>query len=249
MGRKRTTPDPFPGPIVRSGCGPKVTLTAAQEQWLRQWYPEIENKTLRAAMGISLRTLTRLAAELGIEKSEEGRKAIFRRRVARMVATCERNGYYDSLRGRRQPEYLKEGLKRWHKDILDGKAPPSITIFRRNHPRRYAAWRREKSERRRKTVRQEKFRLLSGGRRETGLRLRLAPYTRSQISHRYSALQRGYWFYDDCSEEGGERWNIYWDDDTRRSARFERNCEKDGFHILDGREAGGTETETMEGER
>ena len=36
---------------------------------------------------------------------------------------------------------------------------------------------------------------------------------------------------DDCSEQGGERYNIYYDNETKRSPIFERNLLKDGFHL------------------
>jgi hypothetical protein len=38
----------------------------------------------------------------------------------------------------------------------------------------------------------------------------------------------------DCSPEGGERYNIYYDQCTQRSLIFEKNLEKDGFTILNG---------------
>jgi hypothetical protein len=36
---------------------------------------------------------------------------------------------------------------------------------------------------------------------------------------------------EDCSEQGGERYNIYYDNETERAPIFERNLQKDGFHI------------------
>jgi hypothetical protein len=62
----------------------------------------------------------------------------------------------------------------------------------------------------------------------------LNPYTRRQAEHRYNALKRGYYVMEDCSEQGGERWNIYYDESTRRSAVFERNLKADGFRVIEG---------------
>ena len=59
----------------------------------------------------------------------------------------------------------------------------------------------------------------------------MCPYTRRQTAHRYNALKRGYIIMEDCSEQGGERYNIYYDSDTQRTPIFERNLLKDGFHI------------------
>jgi hypothetical protein len=40
----------------------------------------------------------------------------------------------------------------------------------------------------------------------------------------------------DCSEQGGERYNIYYDKDTERAEIFERNLIADGFHIKEWKE-------------
>ena len=37
---------------------------------------------------------------------------------------------------------------------------------------------------------------------------------------------------DDCSEQGGERYNIYYDNETQRSSIFEKNLLKDGFQLM-----------------
>ena len=60
---------------------------------------------------------------------------------------------------------------------------------------------------------------------------RHVPYTKRQTSHRYNALKRGYIVMQDCSEQGGERYNIYFDQDTERSPIFENNLLKDGFKL------------------
>lgn len=70
---------------------------------------------------------------------------------------------------------------------------------------------------------------------KTRLHAPIRNYTPSQANHRCSALRRGYWYYEDNSDEGGERYNIYYDDDTVRSAKFEANLLSDGFNVLDGR--------------
>jgi hypothetical protein len=36
---------------------------------------------------------------------------------------------------------------------------------------------------------------------------------------------------EDCSEQGGERYNIYYDGQTSRAPIFEKNLLKDGFKI------------------
>jgi hypothetical protein len=52
------------------------------------------------------------------------------------------------------------------------------------------------------------------------------------VCHRYNALRRGYIIMQDCSEQSGERYNIYYEDQTERTPIFERNLQKDGFNLL-----------------
>ena len=59
----------------------------------------------------------------------------------------------------------------------------------------------------------------------------MGKYNRRQVSHRHNALKRGYIIMEDCSEQGGERYNIYYDNETKRSPIFERNLLKDGFQL------------------
>ena len=54
---------------------------------------------------------------------------------------------------------------------------------------------------------------------------------RSQTAHMYNALKRGYIIMEDCSEQGGERYNIYYDGQTERAPIFERNLINDGFSV------------------
>jgi hypothetical protein len=90
-----------------------------------------------------------------------------------------------------------------------------------------------KSQERKETIRKETRRVLYGMERKTRLKMIvLCPYTRRQVAHRYNALQRGYILMADCSEHGGERYNIYYDDDTERTPIFEKNLLDDGFKLL-----------------
>lgn len=90
----------------------------------------------------------------------------------------------------------------------------------------------QRSKTLKETNRKERLRLMYGMKRKHKYYIALKPYRRSQLQHRHGALQRGYLLAEDCSEQGGERWNICYDSDTQRSERFERNLIKDGFHVL-----------------
>lgn len=78
----------------------------------------------------------------------------------------------------------------------------------------------------------EKLRLMTGLEQNTKLTcIRLQPFTSSQISHRANALKCGYWFYETKNERDAERYNIYYDEGTTRSEKFEENLKADGFHV------------------
>lgn len=117
-------------------------------------------------------------------------------------------------------------------EIRDGKREHPARIMKRTNPRKYRKWMERKSQERKETIRKETRRVLYGMERKTRLKcIVMCPYTRRQTSHRYNALRRGYIIMEDCTEQGGERYNIYYDNETERAPIFEKNLLKDGFHI------------------
>ena len=185
------------------------------------------------ASGMSHSTLHRFARELHLTKSKAGMKRISRRQARHNKRVCERNGYYDSLRGHQPSLACREGSARMWQEIREGKREHPARIMRRTNPRRYRQWMQNKSQARKEVIRKEKLRVKYGLERKTRLRcIVMVKYTRSQVCRRYNALRRGYIVMQDCSDEGGERYNIYYDSHTRRSEAFEQNLIGDGFHVL-----------------
>lgn len=159
---------PFPGEMqkVVSKSHP-YTLTAEQQDWLREIFPVTENRKIMEVMGVSWPTLHKLAHELGLRKSVEGMKAIRARK-------CEEHR-------------------------------------RMNH--------------------HHKLLLMSGKTLTRCTNLRLKPYTKRQIDLRRSALDRGYMLDEDISEGSLGRYAIYYDSNTKRSARFEETCKQHGLCV------------------
>ena len=240
--------DPFPGELTmqtvdrpfttkcgRPGCQhvKAYVLTDEQKAWLCKWFPEIENSRLAEASGMSQSALHRFAREFGLTKSEKGLRGIKRRQAAHIKKVCERNGYYDSLRGRQPSEACRKATAQMWQDIRDGKREHPARIMKRRNPRKYRQWMQRKSDERKETIRKEIRLAIYGLERQTRLKcVVLNKYTKRQISHRYFALKRGYILMADCSEQGGERYNIYYDDQTQRTPIFEKNLIADGFHLL-----------------
>lgn len=221
--------DPFPGQLAKGPNGLYI-LTPEQADWLRRFYPDTDNWTLSAAMGCGATTLLRHARKLGLEKlprSGNTRRDIRARRET--LSKGEAGGYYRTLRGH-APEAALEGAAKWREEH------GNVYEWCREHfPEKLEEAHRKSAEARRRILRMERFRVLGGMRQETRLHVPCNRYTRQQINVRYRALMHGYWFYKDCSDAGGERWNIYYDEDTRRNLRFEENSEACGFHFKDGR--------------
>lgn len=228
--------EPFPGVLEKKlvHYAYKYVLTDDQRQWLERWFPEIENRRLMAASGMSHSTLHRFAREMGLKKSEKGLHGIMKRQALVCKRVNERNGWYDSLRGKPVSDACKEGVRKMWEDIREG---------RRKHPiKRMSNYRRKKhAERmgaqRKELIRKEKLRVFYGLERQTALHLPIVPYTRSQVSHRNNALKRGY-FYLDGKITGNDRYIIYYDDQTKRSEIFERNLVNDHFVIKEYKDYG-----------
>lgn len=211
----------------------EYVLTAEQEAWLRRWYPEEENSVLMELSGIKFSTLHRFAREFGLTKSDKGMRRIRKRQSVKAVRKLKKSGYYDSIRGRKPSEANRRATAQMWKDIRDGRRESPVSIMKRENPRKYRLWMRRKSDERKETIRKERLRVKYGLERQTRLNcVVMCKYTKSQRNHRYNALRRGYIVMEDCSEQGGERYNIYYDDDTVRSDEFEKNLCSDGFSVI-----------------
>ena len=88
-------------------------------------------------------------------------------------------------------------------------------------------------------VKQERIRLMSGYRSEKCTNIRAQPYTKLQAHCRYRAVNKyGYMVYNgyDLRDGDDERYKIYYNEETRRSAMFERTCRKYGLTIEEERD-------------
>lgn len=225
---------PFTTKTGRRGCQrvQAYVLSAEQREWLCRWFPEVDNPRLMKMSGMAHSTLHRFARELGLSKSKKGLHRIMKAQARQVKRMLERNGYYDSLRGRAPSEATREGSRRMWQEIHDGKREHPAAKLKRTNPRKYRLWMKRKSEERKESIRKEALRMKWGLPRQTNLKIVvMCPYTSSQSSHRHNAQRRGYILADDCSEGSGHRYVIYYDNETRRSPRFEQNLIKDGFRI------------------
>lgn len=226
--------EPFPGEIQkqlvksRRGAGWKIVLTDEQRDWLCNWFPEEENRRLMAASGLRFSTLHRFARELGLAKSAVGMRRIKKRQAAAIKRACEKNGYYDSLRGKPMSEACKRGTARMWQEIREGKREHPAHIMRRNNPRKYRQWMQHRSEERKETYRKEKLRVRWGLEPRTRLRILPDGYTekrKKMTQHRYLFRRKNY-----IVEHGSN--NIYYDEETNRSDVMEARAHLYGFKIM-----------------
>lgn len=221
---------PYPGKTEKRGYS--YVLNEQQAEWLRQWFPVVENARIAKAMGVSESTMHRLARRYGLVKSEQGMQGIKRRQVKRIVRTCKKNGYYERIKGKHPSDATMEGTARMWEEIRQGKRPHPLQLLKRNSPRKYKKLMAWKSDDMRERIEAEKRRVKWGLPRKTRLTIAVTiPYTPSQRQRRYSAALRGYILAADCGEGSGNRFVIYFDNDTRRAPIFERNCIADGFRF------------------
>lgn len=197
-------------------------LTDEQKTEFARLYPVTPNREIMGLFGISFSTMQRFKKNLGVEKDMD---VIKRKHIAQVKKTCEKNGYYDSIRGKKPAEQCYDAVRKWW---ADGNRP--LQILKEKNPRKYRKVCKDMSERRKKQIQSERRRVAMGLEQKTKLNLPQFEYTTPQRSHRYNALKRGY-ILGDVRELMGERYTIYFDKNTERSERFERNLIKDGFTI------------------
>jgi len=216
----------YPGETER-GRYNKVWLTDSQYAWFKETYPVTENKRVARAMGVSKFTVHRIAREYGLKKSEEGMRAIKKRKVKAIRRKCEASGYYESLRVHKPSEAAYEGLRRY---LNSDTYRHPYTVLKEEHPRKYRQVCKRKSESKKRLIEEERKRIRLGLRRKTRLHLPVNKWTTSQLQRRYNALKHGYIIPDGQDYEN--RWCVWYDEDTQRGEIFERNLLKDGFKVL-----------------
>lgn len=197
-------------------------LTPDLEEKFRKLFPKHSNIRIMTWFGISFATLQRFKRQLGLQKD----MTAIRKELARDVKKiCEKNGWYDSIRGKALSPQCIEATKKMR---ASGFHP--ILRLKEKNPRKYRKLMQQRSENRLALERKERRRVNIGLEQQTRLHRPQFKYTRTQVHHRYSALNKGY-ILGDMRELSGERYTIYYDKKTARSAKFEHNCELDGFTI------------------
>lgn len=189
------------------------------------------NVRLGAMMGVSRQQVYWIAHNFKLRKNAEGIRASNKVMIEHVKKTCEANGYYDSLRNNSMPEACVEGRKKYWADVKAGKRKCYYKELREKNPEKYQELATYRRSQLRKTIQMEEMRLIYGLPRKTTMtNIVLHKYTYEQRKCRKNASRRGYIIMEDCGE-GGERYNIYYDGNTRRSDTFEQIASERGFTV------------------
>ncbi len=209
------------GTISVKGNVVRMKLSPEQEEIFRRLYPKTLNTKLMQMFGLSHSTLHRFARELGLKKDM---KIICHKQAQLAKKTCQRNGYYDSIRGKKPSAACIEATKRkwaegfnpWH-------------VLKEKNPRKYAAAMKRKSIERKELYRKEELRQRYGLTRQTKLRLKML--TNRMRGQKWLMIhRRDYYAIDDHPD-----W-IGYDDDTQRSLQMEATAKRHGLHVVQSEE-------------
>ena len=187
-----------------------------------QLFPKNSNRRLMKWFGISFSTLQRFRRELGLQKDM---RAIRKQLAKDIKKTCEKNGYYDSLRGHAPSEACMEATRQ----LLAAGFHP-IKQLKANNPRKYKRLMRKKSEQRKELWRKERMRMVYGLERRTKLRLPLNSLTHAASACKYVMIRQCNYFAD----PDGDSHIICYDSQTRRSEKREATAIRHGFTIVEG---------------
>lgn len=205
-----------------------MTLSFTQEQMaeLVRLFPVTMNFELMQMFGISHSALHRIAREKGLKKDMA---VIHRKHAAQIKRTCRRNGYYESLKGKAPSQQCIEASKKLRES---GFHP--MKRLQEISPVRYRNRLKRMSEERKILLSKEKRRYDIGLAPISNLPARFyagVKYNKTEVYYRWAARKRGY-VRGDSDPDKGERYAIYYTEETERNAEFEKNATEAGFQIM-----------------
>ena len=186
-----------------------------------QLFPKNSNRRMMTWFGISFSTLQRFRRELGLQKDM---RAIRKQLAKDIKKTCEKNGYYDSLRGHAPSEACQEATRKmW----AEGFHP--MKQLKAKKPRRYRMVLRKRSEKRKELWHKERLRLKYGLERMTRLHIPLNNIPHRAAAHKYLMIRQCNYFADPL----GDPYVVCYDSQTQRSARREGTAAKHGLKVVE----------------
>ena len=184
-------------------------------------FPKNSNRRMMAWFGISFSTMQRFKREFGLEKDMQ---AVRKQQAKDTKRICEKNGYYDSLRGKAPSEACMEATRQ-----LRAAGFHPMKQLKATNPRKYKRLMRKRSEQRKELYRKEQLRAFYGMERQTNLRIPSSPLSHSASSHKHAMIKACNYFADPL----GDPHIICYDSETQRSARREATAAKYGLKVVE----------------
>ncbi len=184
-------------------------------------FPKNSNRRLMRWFGISHSTCERFKRELGLKKD----MTAIRKQLAKDVKKiCEKNGYYDSLRGRAPSEAAIEATR---KRFAEGFHP--WAHLKKTNPRKFKRGVMKRTEKRNKSIRKDRLRVKYGLEQKTKMHLPFAPLSHRASSQKHVMIKQNDYFADPDHPD----WVCY-DAQTRRSERREATARRHGLIVVEG---------------
>lgn len=199
----------------------KYVLEGELKEKFCKLFPKNSNRRMMQWFGISFCTLQRFRRELGLEKD----MWVIRKQQAKDVKKiCEKNGYYDSLRGKPVSEACQEGARKLR---VEGFHP--LRQLKVTNPRKYKRLMKKKSEQRKGMFRKERLRQVYGLDRKTNLYIPLYTLTHRASAQKHLMIRQCNYFADPL----GDPRIVCYDSQTQRSARREATAVRHGLKVVE----------------
>lgn len=221
--RKPQEPAKYPVSMRKDKGKPKFFLDGETKEQFIKLYPKYTNFRIMKLFGISASTVDRFRRELSLHKDM---KAIRKEQVKSYKNTCKKNGYFQSLKGKRPSEACIEATKR-----LRAAGFTPITRLKETNPRKYRAAMAKKSAARKELMRLEALREQYGLKRKTKIKIVQNKIKHNASAYKYYMIKKANYFADQESP-----FNICFDSQTQRSAKMEKTAAKHGLHLIQGDE-------------
>lgn len=186
-------------------------------------FPKHSNIRIMTWFGIGFSTLQRFKREFGLQKDMT---AIRKEQARDTKRICEKNGFYDSLRGKPMSEACREGAR---KKRAEGFHP--WKRLKEINPRKYKAAQKKKAEKWKETRDRDRRRVGMGFEPRTKFRHSFFKISHTASSQKHSMIRKNNYFAD----SDHPTWVCY-DSETRRSEQREQTAIRHGLRIVNAEE-------------
>ena len=206
-------------PCTKAGGKLEYYLEGELKEKFCKLFPKNSNRRMMQWFGISFSTCQRFKREFGLEKD----MTAIRKQLAKDVKKiCEKNGYYDSLRGHAPSEAAIEATRRrW----AEGFHP--LKQLKETNPRKYNRTMQKWSDKRKELFHKERLRVKYGLEQKT--RLHVDPISHRASAQKHLMIKQCNYFADPDHVD----WVCY-DKETKRSERREATAIRHGLRVVEG---------------